>query len=373
MHGERTPGKRHALPRAEPRVRPAGMLTSLPESAQPAPSASNEADNRLRFTANDSQGHVESLFLKGNSPDGQRALWVKYTLLAPRAHPERAVVELWAVAFDRARGAPRANKRTFPLASAQLGNEPFLLRVPAGELTHGHARGQLDAPGPTFRWDVGYDCAASSFRPFPSARMYTGAFPRTKTLTPAPDSRLTGWFEVDAERWDVSGFHAAQGHNWGRGHAHAYAWAHANALALEAESAHAERVWLELISGRVRVGPFLTPWLSCAGIAIDDRLYRFDGPRSMFSRSLRVDTRSYRFRFREQGAELEGEIEAEPLLTAGLRYEDPDGKTLSCLNSKLARGRFSLRVDGKLYRLRSERVALEIGTREEAHGVPILV
>lgn len=353
------------------------MLTSLPGSTQRAPSSSaarsNEADNRLRFSPGSAHGHVESLFLKGNSADGQRALWVKYTLLAPRARPERAVAELWAVAFDRARGAPRANKRTFPLASAQFGADPFFLRLPTGELTHGRARGQLDAPGPTFRWELDYDCAPSSFRPFPSARMYTGAFPRTKTLTPAPDSRLTGWFEVDGERWDVSGFHAAQGHNWGRGHAHAYAWAHANALELSPESAPVERAWLELISGRVRVGPLLTPWLSCAGIAIDDRLYRFDGPRSMFSRALRVDARSYAFRFRERGAELEGEIEADPGLTAGLRYEDPDGETLACLNSKLARGRFSLRVDGKVYRFCSEQVALELGTREMGHGIPILV
>jgi hypothetical protein len=171
----------------------------------------------------------------------------------------------------------------------------------------------------------------------------------------------------------VSGFHAAQGHNRGRGHAHAYAWAHANALELAPGSAPAERIWLELISGRVRLGPLLTPWLSCAGIAIDDRLFRFDGPRSMFSRALRVDARSYGFRFRERGAELTGEIMADARLTAGLRYEDPDGQALSCLNSKLASGTFCLRVDGKVYRLRSERVALEIGTREMGHGIPILV
>jgi hypothetical protein len=203
--------------------------------------------------------------------------------------------------------------------------------------------------------------------------MYSGPFPRSKTLTPAPDTRLAGFFEVEGERWDVTGFAAAQGHNWGKGHAHAYAWAHANALELAPESAQARDSWIELITGRVRVGPLLTPWLSCAGISLDSQLYRFDSARSMLSRSVHIDARSYQFHFRQGDAELEGKILADARLIAGLRYEDPDGKTLACLNSKLASGSFTLRARGKVFRLRSERVALEIGTRNQDHGIAILV
>jgi hypothetical protein len=355
------------------------MLTSTSESADSAAdqaggdARASEPDNCVRFDASRARGHVESLFLKGNSPDGKRALWVKYTILAPRANPEGGVAELWAIAFDRAHSRPIANKQSFPLREVSFGDRPFFLKLPRAELEHGRARGELGASGPRFRWDLRYECASESFRPFPSARMYRGPFPRTKTLTPAPDSRLSGFFEIDDERWDVSGFRAAQGHNWGRGHAHAYAWAHANALELAPESAQARETWLELITGRVYVGPLLTPWLSCAGVSIDRQLFRFDGLRSMLAREVHVDARSYQFHLRQGDAEFEGKIVADPRLIAGLRYEDPDQETLSCLNSKLASGTFTLRARGKVFRLRSERVALEIGMREKDHGIPILV
>ena len=93
----------------------------------------------------------------------------------------------------------------------------------------------------------------------------------------------------------------------------------------------------------------------------------------MLSRSVHVDARSYQFHLRQGESELEGKIVADPRLIAGLRYEDPDAQTLSCLNSKLASGTFTLRVPGKFFRLRSERVALELGTRADDHGISLLV
>ena len=51
-----------------------------------------EADNRLRY-AGTQPGHVESHFLKANSPDGQRAIWIKHTLLVPVRRPADAISE----------------------------------------------------------------------------------------------------------------------------------------------------------------------------------------------------------------------------------------------------------------------------------------
>jgi hypothetical protein len=203
--------------------------------------------------------------------------------------------------------------------------------------------------------------------------MYSGAFPRTKTLTPVPDSRLEGFFEVDGERWDVTGFRAAQGHNWGKGHAYAYAWAHANALRALPGSASCERVWLEVISGRVRLGPLLTPWLTTAAIAIDGELFRFDGLRALLSRSVHSDARSFAFTVRAGGAILKARLWAEDTQLAGLCYRDPDGQELACLNSKLAHAQVSLTVRGRTWSLETDQAALELGTRRGDHGVKLLV
>jgi hypothetical protein len=341
----------------------------------PAPQTASERANAVRYRPSRPHGHVESLFLKGNAPDGRRALWVKYTILAPTADAERARAELWAVAFRAGPDGrpPVAAKQSFALHEASWSDTPFRLRLPGGEIAHGAARGELTGPACRLRWELRFACPEHEFRPYPRARMYSGPFPRTKTLTPVPDTQLSGFFEVDGERWNVDGWAAAQGHNWGAGHAHAYAWTHCNAFVPRPGSAPCSRVWFEAISGRVRLGPLLTPWLSCAAICVDGRVYRFDGVRSLLSRRLTADTRSYRFELVQGGARLRAQIAAAPTQLAGLRYEDPDGRQLACLNSKLAAAEVDLRADGRTWTLYSERAALEIGTRKADHGCAILV
>lgn len=355
---------------------PPALSTARDQAASGSPRISDsEASNRLLYRPHVAGGHVESLFLKGNSADGQRALWIKFTLLAPTTGGP-AVAELWAIAFDRSWAAPRANKRTYPIEQAELGGPTCIVRLPTAELGHGYTRGALGGDGqggPRLRWELRYACPEAAFRPFPSARMYTGAFPRTKTLTPVPNTLLQGSFEVDGQRWDVTGFRAAQGHNWGKGHAHAYAWAHANALTPRTGSAPCAHAWLEVISGKVRVGPLRTPWLTVAAIELDGQLHRFDGPRALLSRAVHSDARSFAFTLRHDDATLSAKLWADTALLAGLRYQDPDGRELACLNSKLACAEVTLTARGRTWRLGSDQAALELGTRRGDHGVKILV
>ena len=46
-----------------------------------------------------SNGHVESYFLKINDRQGERALWVKATMLARSKTVAEPVAESWAIAF----------------------------------------------------------------------------------------------------------------------------------------------------------------------------------------------------------------------------------------------------------------------------------
>jgi len=354
-------------------------LSTQPAGKDGAVWTDSEAANTLRYQPGVRGGHVESLFLKGNSPDGKRALWIKQTLLAPKQPGQPAVAELWAVAFRRdskdPSRCPVANKRTFPIAEASFGSAPFFFRLPGAEFTQGHARGEIggDGNGKQLSWDLAFDCPSDAFRPFPNERMYKGPFPRTKTLTPVANTRLSGFFEVEGERWDVTGYAAAQGHNWGKGHSQAYAWVHGNAFTPQRGSADVSQVWLEALSGRVRVGPVRTPWLSCAAICIDDTVYRFDGTAAMLSRRIKVDDRSYQLELAQGDARLKARFWADPNQIAGLRYDDPDGQTLSCLNSKLAWAEVAMTARGRTWTLKSDQVALELGTRKDDHGIAILV
>lgn len=336
-------------------------------TAAPSPS---EPDNALRYRPG-AGGHVESHFLKANSPEGGRAIWLKHTLLVPVAGPP--VAELWAIAFAERGRQKRALKQSYPLAEASWSSTPFAVRVPGAELRHGAASGQLGSAGERIRWDLCFDVSAPSFRPFPHDGMYRGPFPRSKTLTPAPDTRVSGRVEAFGETWELASWRGAQGHNWGKSHAEAYGWVHANALTRSGGGPVLEQTWLEALSGRVRIGPLVTPYLSVAGFSLEGRLFRFDGPRALLSRQVAIDGRSYRFSLRQGGATLSVELGAEPAQFAGLRYEDPDGRSLSCLNCKLARARVTFSYEGLREQLVTDQAALELGTRRGDHGVPILV
>lgn len=334
--------------------------------------ALRERDNAVRYReplpGTPAVGHVESHFLKANSPDGTRAIWIKYTLLVPEPGRGKPVAELWAVAFAEGGHRKRALKRSFPLSEALFEQAPFRICLPTGELRSDRAAGSLGE----LAWDLRIEARQPSFRPFPLRAMYTGAFPRSKSSTPNPDARVGGWFDAFGERWQLDGWRGAQGHNWGRSHAHGYAWLHANALSHEPGAPAVEGAWLEALSGRVRVGGVLTPWLSVAGMYYGGRLVRFAGPRAMLSRAVQVDTRRFRFELTASGARLRAEFSADPEQFVGLRYHDPDGGELACLNSKLARGKLTLDDGDRQLTLYTHQAALELGTRTPGHGVALL-
>ena len=72
--------------------------------------------------------------------------------------------------------------------------------------------------------------------------------------------------------------------------------------------------------------------------------------------------------------EVAGEMWADTEDFVGLFYPNPDGTICHCLNSKLAHAEVTLRIEGRPPRtLRSERAALEIGTRDPNHGVRMYV
>jgi hypothetical protein len=328
-----------------------------------------DEENALRFDPAGPGGHVESHFLKANSRDGRRAVWVKHTVFAPPGGAADAVAEVWAIAFDREHPGqfPVGGKVTVPFTEARVGTSPFEVVAGGAQLRSGHAVGAIESNGHRLRWDLRYDASAPPFRPFPSERMYRGSFPKTKTVTPCPDGQFSGEVEVDGERWAVDGWPGMQGHNWGRGHADAYVWAHCNTWDGPSESAGA---WFEGFSGRVRLGPVMTPWLSLAALHVGGRTLRFDGPASMLARGIQVGVDHWRFRLRQGDAVLHGELMADKDAMAGLHYANPRGPLTYCLNSKLARGTLRLEEPGRPdLELTSDRIALEIGTHDPAHGV----
>ena len=331
--------------------------------------------NGTRYRA-DGRDHIESFFVKATAPDAGRAIWLKATIWASAAEPDRAVAEGWAIAFDH-RGDQRRNvavKHTIPFGEASLSNRDLAIDWQLSgsddrlELRPGATSGVITTGDDRIEWQLSF---AGDDRPmvaFPHARMYTGPLPKTKQVTPYPDVRMDGWVQVRDERWAIESWAGMQGHNWGSRHTELYAWCHCNHWEQDTE------LTLEAMSGRVRVGPVLLPMLSVVGVRYRGQDFPFNSLRQTVTTRADVGMRRYAFSAQGKSGHIEGLLEAEVDDFVGLYYRNPQGPTTHCLNSKLATGRIRFEPRGQApIELATRAAALEVGTLRADHGVKMHV
>jgi hypothetical protein len=203
--------------------------------------------------------------------------------------------------------------------------------------------------------------------PFPSLRMYETPLPSQKLVTPHPDSRFEGSYSVAGVTTEVRGWHGMQGRNWGTKHTELYAWSHCNQW-----DGHDDLV-LEGFTGRVKVGPVLAPPLSIVCVRHRGVRYDFNAPLTIVRARGTIELRRWTFSAKSALATVTGELWADTPDFVGLAYENPDGAITYCLNSKIARGRIRLSVRGRPdIEAVTRAAALEIGTKDAAHGVTML-
>jgi hypothetical protein len=337
----------------------------------------------------DRGGHVESYFLKINDPSGERALWLKATILAhDTAHVHHApepVAETWAIAFERGK-RPVCAKSTVALPRARFSPDSLDVEMPDLALSRTRARGKVGV----IAVDLALEDTTAPLVHFPHPWMYAGPFPSSKLVSPMPDLRARGTVDLGDRTWRVDGSAAGGtsqtrtdgwrgllGHNWGRGHAFAYAWAHCNVWDVEqaprGEAAEQDLVF-EGTTARVRVGPVLTPPATLLVVRHAGQTHALTHLRQMFRNRGSMTLRRWQFSGSGPTIRVRGEMWAETSDMVGLRYENPDGAVTYCLNSKLASARLEVQVcGGASFTARSRAAALEIGTRDPNHGVEMFL
>jgi hypothetical protein len=319
--------------------------------------------NATRFDPGTAHGHVESHFLKLNDASGERALWLKATILHRLG--ETAVAEAWAVAFDRAHGHVAA-KQVVPWASASFSRDALAIRVAEIEIGPMRTRGALFTQDSRIEWDLAFAGGAAPFAPLPE-RLYGDDMGNAKIVSPHPDLRFDGHYSVGGRRVDVAGWRGMQGHNWGRRHTHLYGWMHCNVWD------DADDLVVEGITARVKLGPLLAPPMTLVIAEHAGARHRFTLPGSLWRARGRIGQRAWEFRAANANARIRGSFAADTADFVGLHYENPDRAMTYCLNSKIARGEIELEVAGRTLAAHTRAAALEIGTRDPNHGVTMFV
>lgn len=276
------------------------------------------------------RGLYESNYLKANAPDGRRAFWIKYNILAATDPTRPPQAELWFVLFDRESGPPLVVKESRPMTAVKVSHEKLLIESAGCRLTPTEATGQITGEGGQARWTLKLEGDESPLFHLPYARLYTMGFPKKKILTPAPRLTFTGELTVAEQTVKVERWTGLRGHNWGREHAHAYAYGNCNQFDEDPTAI------LDGFTARIRLGPLTSPWLSMAVLRTGGRELGFNRPSGWLTPQAVVAFPRWQVNFRGPGRRLRATWEAPPETFAGLCYRHPDGKVSYCYNSKFA-------------------------------------
>jgi hypothetical protein len=319
-------------------------------------SAASTEWNGCRWRRDDTGGHYESWFVRGNAPGRAAAFWIRYTIFAPRGS-DAAVGELWAIVFDE--GRVRAAKEVVAIDRCSFAADALAVRIGDATLEDGTLVGRAR----DIEWSLRYRGDAPPLLLLPEP-YYTRGFPKAKSVIPGPLVRFTGELVVGGERLPIDDWLGTQNHNWGSRHTDRYAWAQV------AGFDERDDALLECITAKLRIGPLWTPWLTIAVLRVGDRTHEFHSPlRSAFVRA-EVSGLGSRFTATQGGKRLQVEVDAPREAFVGLRYANPPGGAKICLNTKIARAKVSL-DDGSgqpLVLHTRNRAALEL-LGDDDHGI----
>ena len=306
-------------------------------------------------------GHYESFYLKAGHPSDPLAIWIRYTV---HKHPNAAPKgSLWFTLFDGSADGPRASKVTLP--EAHVGEGDWIAigdsRFAEGEVTGSACSERLDAD-----WRLRFQGAEPPLLHLPSERLYDTGLPRTKTCSPLPAARFDGSVTVAGHELAVRDWPGVVGHNWGAEHAERWIWLHG--LGFERET---DASWLDLIVGRVRIGPVTTPWLASGALSLDGRRHRLGGLRRRAK--VRAVAAGCDFTLSGDGVRVRGRVRTELKDVVGWLYADPGGAEHQATNCSIADMSLTVeRSDGPRRELRlAGGGSYELGRRERDPSVPV--
>jgi hypothetical protein len=315
-------------------------------------------------------GMYESFYLRAVAPQDPVGVWIRHTVhKRPGAQPLGSV---WFTLFDARRGGPLMHKLTTP--RLEVPPEGWIAIgeavAPGGEGGTMAADRAWGTCGPA-SWRLSWSSSEPELRHLPREALYRAPLPRTKLTSPAPLATFEGEVQIEGRPpFELRGWRGMVGHNWGSEHAERWIWLHA------AGFEEAPDAWLDLALGRVKVGPWTSPWVANGALALDGRRHRLGG---LAARGLRVAQTAEGCAVRvpgERGFTVKAQVQVPAGTAAGWRYADPasEGSLHDVLNCSIAAVEVGVTAHGvgSARSLHSAHGgAFELGMRERTHGVPI--
>jgi hypothetical protein len=312
-------------------------------------------------------GHYESFYVKATRPGGGLAVWIRHTVHKRPGHPVNA--SIWFTLFDADAEGPLATKVTVPAAELSAPSDAYIT-VDGATFAPGAAQGRVDTDALTASWDLTYEDSGDAFRHLPYDFLYGAPLPKTKFLSPYPDARYSGRVTVGDREIELDGWPGMVGHNWGAEHAERWVWIQGQGL--EDDEA-AQPSWFDMAVGRIKVGPWTTPWVGNGMLYLDGERHRLGGFDRIRSTQVSEKPTSCDFGLAGKGISVKGTVRSEKRNFVAWVYADPVGPEHNTLNCSISDLELTVEQDGKPARRLgvTGAAAYEFGTRDFDHGIPV--
>jgi hypothetical protein len=322
--------------------------------------------NHARYSGQQ-DGFYESFFQRANHQDRPMAFWIRYTLFSPKAKPEEAIGELWAVFFNGETNQHVAVKKEVPFKNCLFDSSTFKVRVGDAQLSPNSLAGSIQADASNLSWDLSFEGSSDPLLLLPY-KLYATKLPAAKSLVSLPMATYSGKINVNGTAIDIHKWIGSQNHNWGIRHTDLYAWGQVAGFDTHPDS------FLELATARLKIGPFWTPPITPIVLRHKDKEYTFNGLLQAVRADGEFEYFSWKFKSETPRLSVEGTISAPKETFVGLQYYNPPGGAKHCLNTKIASCQLNFidKESGTHEILETKhRAAFEILTDDQNHGIPI--
>jgi hypothetical protein len=300
----------------------------------------------------------ESWYLKASHPTEPLGLWIRYT-----THQNPGGAELGSLWFTLFGPEPSAAKVTLGPEALSRGGRQFI-RI--GESMFADGRVSGSALGAT--WDLTFAHPEPELRHLPRDWMYRAPVPRTKLVSPFPAARFSGKVSFGERVVQLDAWPGMVGHNWGAEHAERWIWIHGASF-----DGRGQDTWLDMAIGRLKIGPWTTPWIANGVLSLDGERRRVGGIER--ARATKIDEHPDHVNFKVPGADLTitGNVGAPRDRFVGWVYADPGGTAHHTVNCSIAQMKLTVARSGSapLELETSHGAAYELGMRESDHGMSI--
>jgi hypothetical protein len=309
-------------------------------------------------------GHYESFYIKAAQPGGGRAIWIRHTIHQRPGEP--ATAALWFTYFDAERPGPRATKQTVPRESLTFPTGAYI-QVGDAVLEPGRAHGRAASDELAATWDLAFTDDSEPLHHLPYEVMYRTKLPRTKFLSPYPSATFNGTVTIGDDTVEIGGWPGMIGHNWGAEHAERWVWIQASGLG-DNPGDH-----IDLAAGRIKIGPWTTPWVANGSIVLDGEPHRLGGFRGTYGTEIEEAPTECTFTIPGKDVNVKGRVSAPAKDFVAWVYADPKGPEHNTLNCSISDIELKVERPGKRHaHLNVARAAAyEFGTRDPDHGMPL--